>query len=68
MTDDYFTALKDATQASTDQQDVDLDNKTLLYLFEFSRINKTGGINNPYATIEWPGLQIPQAKHILKPR
>ena len=61
MLGDYFTALNDATQASTDRHAVDLDNKTLLYLFEFSRINKTGGINIPYATIEWPGIQILQA-------
>ena len=57
---DYFTALNDATQASTYQHAVDMDNRTLLYLFEFGRINKTGGINNPYATIEWSGIQIPQ--------
>jgi hypothetical protein len=59
MPDDYFTALNDATQASTNQYAVDLDNKTLLYLIEFNKISKTGGINNPYATIEWPGIQIP---------
>ncbi len=40
---------------------MDLDNKTLLYLFEFSWINKTRGINSPYAIIEWPGIQIPLA-------
>ena len=56
---DYFTALNDASQASTDQHVVDLDNITLLYLFEFNKINKTGGINSSYATIEWPGIQIP---------
>ena len=57
---DYFTALTEATQASLDQHAVELDIKTLLYLFEFNKISKTGGINNPYATIEWPGIQIPQ--------
>ena len=61
MPNDYFTALNNATQASTDQHAVDLDSRTLLYLFEFSGISKTGGINNPYATIEWSGIQIPQA-------
>ena len=61
MPDDYFTALNDAMQASADQTAVDLDSRTILYLFEFNRINKTGGINNPYATIEWHGIQIPQA-------
>ena len=33
----------------------------LLYLFEFSRIYKAGGIASPYATIEWQGVQTPQA-------
>ncbi len=32
-----------------------------MYLFEFSRIYKVGGIASPYATIEWPGVQTPQA-------
>ena len=32
-----------------------------LYLFEFYRICKVGGIASPYAKIEWPGVQIPQA-------
>ena len=32
-----------------------------LYLFEFYKIFKVGGIASPYATIEWPGVQIPQA-------
>jgi hypothetical protein len=45
--DDYFMALNDATQASTNQHAVYLDNKTLLYLFEFSMITKTGGISSP---------------------
>ena len=47
MLDDYFTALNDATQASSHQHAVELDSKTLMYVFEFSRINKTGEINNP---------------------
>ncbi len=32
-----------------------------LYLFEFSKIVKVGGISSPYASIEWPGVQIPRA-------
>ena len=56
MLDDYFMALNDATITYSDQHAVDLDNRTMLYLFEFSRIGKTGGIDNPYATIEWPGI------------
>ena len=61
MPDDYFTALNDATQASKDQQAVELDSKTLLDLFEFSWFSKTGGIASPYVTIEWHGIQIPRA-------
>ena len=32
-----------------------------LSLFEFYRIFKVGEIASPYATIEWPRVQIPQA-------
>ncbi len=61
MPADYFTALNDATHASIDLHAVELDSKTTMFMFEFNIINKTGGINNPYATIEWHGIQIPQA-------
>ena len=30
-------------------------------MFEFYRLFKVGGIASPYATIEWPGVQIPLA-------
>ncbi len=33
----------------------------LMYLFEFSRIHKVGGIASPYASIEWLGVQTPHA-------
>jgi hypothetical protein len=33
----------------------------MLYLFEFYKIVKIGGTNSPYACIEWPRIQIPQA-------
>jgi hypothetical protein len=33
----------------------------LLYLLEFNKIHKFGGISSPYASIEWQGVQIPQA-------
>jgi hypothetical protein len=32
-----------------------------LYLFKFYKIAKIGGTNNPYASIECPGIQIPRA-------
>ena len=36
---------------------------------EFSKTHKGGGISSPYASIEWPGVQIPQAlTTILKDR
>ena len=38
-----------------------MDTLHTLYLFEFFKIVKIGGSNNPYACIEWPGIQIPQA-------
>jgi hypothetical protein len=28
---------------------------------EFYKIVKIGGINNPFASMEWPGIQIPEA-------
>ena len=41
----------------------------LRYLMEFSKIYKVGGIGSPYASIEWSGVQIPQAlSAILKDR
>ena len=32
-----------------------------MYLHEFYKIVKIGGINSPYACIKWPMIQIPQA-------
>jgi hypothetical protein len=40
---------------------ISLSPKDTRYLFEFYRIFKVGGIASPYATIEWPGVQIPHA-------
>jgi len=33
----------------------------LLYLFQFIKIFKVGGIESPYATIEWTRVQTPEA-------
>jgi hypothetical protein len=60
MPKDYFTTLNEAAEAAIDLIRVELDARTELYLFEFSKITKTGGLNNPYATVEWPGIQILQ--------
>ena len=40
---------------------IELNNRNLLYLLEYSRIYKVGDVSNPYAIMEWPWIQIPQA-------
>jgi hypothetical protein len=40
---------------------ISLSFKETLYLLEFCRIFKVGGIASPHATIEGPGVQIQQA-------
>ena len=32
----------------------------LLYLLEYNIIYKVGGVSNPYASMEWPRIHIPQ--------
>jgi len=59
--EDYFTTLNEAVDTSNNQQGVELDARTHLQLFEFSKITMTGGINNLYVTMEWLGIKIPQA-------
>ena len=59
--EDFYTALSNATEAARDEHYVDLDALHVLYLFEFYKIVKIGGINSPYTCIDWPGIQIPQA-------
>ena len=60
MPEDFFSALNEAAEITGDQATVELDASTQLYLLEFNMITKTGGINSPFVTIEWPGIQIPQ--------
>ena len=38
-----------------------MDPQIMLYLMESYKIVKIGGINCPFASMEWPGIQIPQA-------
>jgi len=59
--EDYLMALNEDVDAATYLPEVELDALTELYLFEFSKITKTGGVNIPYATLELPGIQIPHA-------
>lgn len=53
------TAISES--ATTNTNIIELKNNNLLCLVEFSRIYKGGGVSNPYANMEWPGIQIPQA-------
>ena len=54
-------AMAIAEFAATNTNTIALKNIDLLYLVDFSRIYKVGGISSPYASMEWPGIQIPQA-------
>ena len=59
--EDFYTALSEATETAGDSHTVALDTLNPLYLLEFYKIVKIGGIRSPYACIEWPRIQIPQA-------
>jgi hypothetical protein len=59
--EDFYTALSDVTEALGDGHYADMDASHMLYLFEFYKIVKIRGTNSPYACIEWPGIQTPQA-------
>ena len=54
-------AMAIAESAATNTNTIALKNIDLIYLMEFIRIYKVGDINSPYASMEWPGIQIPQA-------
>ena len=53
------TAISESPTANTNI--IVLKNIDLLYLMEFIIIYKVGGVNSPYANMEWLGIQIPQA-------
>jgi len=59
--EDYYSAIAAATETAGDNQSVELEPQLILYLMEFYKIIKIGGINNPFACIEWPGIHIPHA-------
>jgi len=61
LPEDFYKILSDATEKTGDGHSADLNVSHKLYLFEFYKIVNIGGINSPYACIEWPGIQIPQA-------
>jgi hypothetical protein len=52
---DYLVTSISATE-SQNEANITTRPINLLYLFEFSRIYKIGGIASPYATIEWSGV------------
>ncbi len=51
------TAISKSAAGTTNT--IALKNIDLLYLMEFKNIYKVGGVSNPYAGMEWPGIQIP---------
>ena len=53
------TAMAEAVAANKNV--IELKNMDLLYLLEYSKIYKAGGVISPYANMEWPGIHIPQA-------
>jgi len=60
--EDFYSALNEAVELAGAQAALELNAAERLYLFEFSKITKTGGgVNNPFVTMEWLGVQIPQA-------
>ncbi len=59
--EDFYSVLNEAADKAGEQAIVDLDAGIQLYLFELIWITKTGWINNPFVTMEWPWIQIPQA-------
>jgi hypothetical protein len=47
-----YTAISDATEVARDSNTTELNSLHILYLFEFFKIIKIGGLNIPYASIE----------------
>ena len=60
---DFIESLIEGISVAESQGEtkISLSSADTLYLFEFYMIFKVGGISSPYATIEWPRVQIPQA-------
>ena len=52
MPEDFFSALNETAEIAGEQARVELDAETQLYLFKFSKITQTGGVNNPFVTME----------------
>jgi hypothetical protein len=54
--EDFYSALNEAAYRAGEQAIVELNMGVQLYLFEFSKITKTGGVNSPFVAMEWPGI------------
>jgi hypothetical protein len=48
--EDFFSSLNEAAEIAGEQATVELEAGARLYLFEFSKITKTGGVNGPFVT------------------
>ena len=48
-----------AQHTSADNNTITLKNTDLLYLIEYIRIYKVRAVSSPYASMGWPGIQIP---------
>ena len=50
---DYYTTIGKATEAAGDiHNNVETYHKQILFMFEFYRANKVGGINSPYICMD----------------
>ena len=52
LLEDYYTTIASTTEAAGEGHTTEMDPHTLLYLFEYYKITKIGGPNNPYACAE----------------
>ena len=66
--DDHFIIPEDfvdiiataiVESAATNTNTIALKNIDMLYLMEYKRIYKVGGVSSPYVSMEWPRIQIP---------
>jgi len=55
--EDYYTAISNATEATGEEHTTMVDDHNLIYLFEYYKITKVGGVNSPYAYAEWPNAR-----------
>jgi hypothetical protein len=50
-----------AKSSAANNNIIELKIRDLLYLLEYRKIYKFGGVNNPYANMKWPGIQFPRS-------